>query len=140
VNLMLGFWSYSSRAVLFNTDRGSGGFPKYRTDQQNLHGWAYWRWGKWYAVWSDGQHMVFQVGKTKLLLSGKIECTNQRAKRARTFVIKQDGINVFELKYRAMDRDWDITFDQLDLELEDFFAWAANVLVDPDAARRWSLP
>jgi hypothetical protein len=140
MKLILRFFLNPNRAVRYDTERGSAGFPWRRSDDDAVCGCAHWRWGKWYAVWSNGQHMVFQVGKTKLLLSGKTECTNKRAKRARTFVIKQDGINVFELKYRAKDRDWDVTFDQLDLELEDFFAWAANVLEDPAAAKRWSLP
>lgn len=75
-------------------------------------------------------------------MTEEIHCTNERFGKRRSFVLRRGDHDEFALQYRAKDRDSDPTFDELDLELEDFFVWVSNLSVDShdnaDAARNWT--
>jgi hypothetical protein len=62
--------------------------------------------------------------------------TNTRIGRMRNFSISSEGRVVFDLKYAAIDRDWDPTFDLMDLEMEDFFVYVTLLWGDEEGKSR----
>lgn len=132
MSLTLLFWPLRERlSVKFDPEHGTGRFRWSLSEPPSSQGWAVWHWGTWYAFWTLGETWVFQAGKKQWPVEDDFLFGNVREGRHREFVIGQNGKIIFRLKYRALDRDWDVTFDQMDLTEVDFFAWLTFVADEP---------
>jgi hypothetical protein len=81
-------------------------------------------------LFSDGTNLVFQAGARQWPLSDEYRCTAWRTGTERRFAISEKEVTVLMLRYDALDRDEDPTFDDADLEQCDFFVWAARLWND----------
>lgn len=63
---------------------------------------------------------MFQVGRKQWRIQDDFEFTKVRLGKYRQFFITQNQTTIFGLKYRALDRDWDVAFDNTDLDEIDF--------------------
>jgi hypothetical protein len=136
MKLILGYQKRVWQSVAFDTERGTGRVRWLRRAPARPAGWAVKHDGVWYAVWHQGTDLVFQASTLQWPMTDDLQCANRRRGGTRTFTISDGAKPVFELRYRALDRDDDPAFDSLDLELEDFFFWAARLWNDPEWRRR----
>jgi len=86
--------------------------------------------GTWYALWSDGQQVIFQVGTKQFPMTDAYQCRNVRFDATRKFTISEKECVSFEVTYDAFDRDDDPSFDLADLEQEDFFFFTSRLWSD----------
>jgi len=126
VRLILHHWQSAWCSVTFDTDRGTGSVRWLRRAPDSAPGWAYRHEGRWYAIWCDGSEVLFQAGAERWPMTDDFVCLDIREGRQRVFSLRRGGGPLFEVHYQARDRDRDPTFDETDLELEDFFVFAAR--------------
>ena len=119
------------QSVTFDTERGLGRVRWLHRAPPRPAGWTYKHKGTWYAVWNRGTDLVFQVGARKLAMTDAFHCSNVRLDGVRRFSIADREGTVFELTYKAVDRDDDPTFDAAELEATDFFVWTTKLWGDP---------
>jgi hypothetical protein len=138
----LHLWRRIWQSVSFDTVSGQGTRRWFRRASSQARGWATKHEGKWFALWSDGQHVIFQIGTDPFLMSEACQCENSRSGETRKFRIKDEKRIIFELYYKARDRDNDPSFDLTDLEQEDYFFYASRLWNDrewrDDMARKWA--
>jgi hypothetical protein len=113
------------QTAVFDTETGRGRW--FSRLAPTSDGYAYHRWGRgWFAIYRPGPKpdLVFQAGKRRFEMDGQLEFRNQRQGLRRRFTVSSDGAEVYRLEYRILPRELlDPTFDALDLEISDFFAY-----------------
>ena len=137
MTIVLHLWQRMWQSVSFDTARGQGKIRWFSRAPSRGMGWATKHQGTWFALWSDGNHVIFQAGARILPMTDDCRCRDVRSGETRTFLIQEHGVVVFELTYAAMDRDADLTFDLLDLEQEDFFFFTSQLWADPKRRSRF---
>lgn len=142
MTLVLGYWLRQWQSVALDSQTGVGHIRWLSRRPRRCAGWAVKHKGVWYGVWSDGEKIIFQAAGLRIPMTGTYRASNVRVDASRTFMIAENGRKFFELTYKALDRDWDPTFDLGDLEQEDFFVYAARLWSDEkwqlDASRNWA--
>jgi len=134
----LGYWSRVWQAVAFDTDKGKG---RIRITPRKLgppiHGWAYRYSGKWYAVWRDGDGLVFQAMTKRWPITDgfRFACDSKDSDPNRAFtVLDSEGQVEYHLEYEPSISDLaktkDPTWDVIDEEQSDFFLWLSHLAAD----------
>lgn len=133
--LVLDYWHGLWQSVAYETATGKGRVRWFRSSATPSDGQAARQWWRWYALWSTGETLVFQAGRTRWPIDENTECANVRTGSRRRFTLARYGTVVFTIDYRARDCDWDITFDEMDLEAVDFLYWTVTVCKSPKQQR-----
>jgi hypothetical protein len=121
MTLILYYWSRVWQSVALDPLSGRGHVRWLSRRPSRCAGWAFKHDGVWYALWNDGKNLIFQAGQLRVPVTGASRASNVRLGDSRKFTIENGGQVAFELSYKARDRDWDPTFDLMDLEQADFF-------------------
>jgi hypothetical protein len=141
VTLILHYHNRWWQTVAFDTTLGTGQVRWFRRRPAVAKGWATKHHGQWYAVWSNGENLVLQIGTQQIPMTEEYVCRNVQSGTERTLTITAGSKRVLELEYAAVSRNEDPTFDDIDLESEDFFVWLCRLWNDPkwkkDAIHSW---
>jgi hypothetical protein len=86
--------------------------------------------GIWYAVWNGGKQLVFQSAQRRLAITDALTCETSASGAVRTFIVRDDKMELFRLTYEGPAGEQDPTFDEIDLEQSDFFVWVARLWND----------
>jgi hypothetical protein len=133
-------WRRQWQVVRYETDSGSGHLCWFRRISGECAGWAYRHRRVWYAVWSDNGRLVFQVGRQSWPIGDGFVFTNQKVgAKVRRFAVSSDQGVIFELLYRQprwwLSNRWDVTYDSVDEEMDDFFLWVSRLSEEQSIAR-----
>lgn len=129
--MILDYWNRRWQSIAFDPGRGEGRVRWLSRKPKQSSGWAANHEGHWYAIWRNGDDLVFQSGPNRWSMNEALQCRNIRHETRRIFTVMQNGATVLKVSYKApLDQD-DPTIDKLDLESTDFFYWATRVCSDP---------
>lgn len=139
---VLHFWKRIWQSVEFDTVAGQGRVRWFSRAPSRGAGWAMKHAGSWFALWSDGENLILQAGKLRVPMTGEYRASNVRVGTSRQFTVAKNDRVVFELTYKACDRDEDPSFDLADLEQEDFFFYVSRLWNDEkwkaDVVKNWA--
>ncbi len=140
--IALHYWNRRWQSVSFDTERGRAKVRWFSHSGSDCHGWAYRYQGDWYAVWSTGANIVFQSGTKSWPMTPAYRCDNQRSGQTRRFALSEAGSLLFELSYPSNAPDDDPTYDDVDLEQDDFFVYVSRLWSDEkwkgDVVKTWA--
>lgn len=131
MTLILDLWGLCWRSVDFHLETGKVRVRWLSRPPARTAGFAQRFAGTWYAVWNAGDTLMFQFNETRIPMTDAFACTNSLRGKERTFTIREGASELLRLTYDDHWREWDPTFDELDLELSDFFLYVARVWNDP---------
>lgn len=142
MTLVLDYWSRRWQSVAFDPRTGEGPIRWLSRRPSRCAGWAAKHEGIWCGLWSDGENLIFQAGRLRVPITSECRASNVRMGTSRKFTIEENERAVFELTYKALDRDADPASDLTDLELEDFFFYVSRVWNDErwkaEVIRNWA--
>lgn len=120
------------QTVNFDIDNGIGHVRWFKNNPNVCSGWAYKKNLKWYSVWSNGSSLFFQTGKIKIPITDEYICTFRLLKKTFLFQIAKGDKIVFSKKILKpfLLTKIDITYDDFDFELDNFFYWLYNLWND----------
>lgn len=130
MNIRVASWRRRWQTIAFVPDLGQGHVSWFgRT--AGCVGWGIKVAATWYAIWSDGRTLVFQAG-SKVVIVGSDSAADWRRNDDGTcnLVISERAEPVVHISYLAPQRAYDPTFDEADLEREDFFFYVSRVWHD----------
>jgi hypothetical protein len=140
--LILDHWRRRWQSVSFDTANGKGHVRWLSRRPKTGIGWATKHGNEWFALWSNGKNIIFQAGMAKFQFVEMTACSNVRRGGSRHLLIEEAGSVIFDVVYRAVDRDRDPTFDEVDLESEDFFYYVSKICNDKkwcaDLTKAWA--
>ena len=135
MSLVLDSWARRWQSVAFEPVKGLGKVRWFSRKPAHCSGWALKEGATWYALWSQGESLVFQAGGKQWPMTESYSCRNVRRGEDRIFTILANGKQEFELRYKAKDNDADPPFDLHELEMTDFFFWVSKIWADPTYRR-----
>lgn len=131
MKVILNYWNRNWQSIAFDPARGEGRVRWLSRKPRHCPGWALNHEGHWYAVWLDGDDLVFQSEANRWRMDDALQCRNIRHDTKRIFTVEQNGVTVLKVTYEApLDQD-DPATDALDFETADFFYWVTRVCRDP---------
>ncbi|MDJ0758992.1 MAG: hypothetical protein QNJ19_06305 [Woeseiaceae bacterium] len=118
---------YWTSGGTFEFDPDSGEVTRIRGDEESPTNWgSVWKQrGRWFALWHDGDALVFQHGQHRWNLTPDVTL-RVTGRNRRTFRVLRNGDEAFRFTYFAK---WaifsfvDPTYDALDAESDDFFLY-----------------
>ena len=98
MKLILDSWQLRWRSVLFDTCTGRGKVRWFAKRSEVNNGWANKFEGTWYALWKQGDHLIFQVGE-KSWNMGSCKCFHRSQGVMSVFEIHRLEEIEFSLRY-----------------------------------------
>lgn len=121
----------------FDPVKGKGRVRFFRRKPRTCRGWAKRHKGTWYAIWVNNGKLHFQEKDKVFPMTDDFRCINVLEKGKRRFEIWENSKKIVSVAYKAYEDNGDPTYDNSDLELDDFFFWV--FLIWNDKKRRSEL-
>jgi hypothetical protein len=97
-------------------------------------GWAIRSLGKWLAVYRKGDELWFRCDDWACRIDTLHQCVlDRKSSGSNIFILSSGGVVVFQHQYKVSSwgRKIDPTYDDIDLQGDDFFLWLFRLWNDP---------
>ena len=125
------YWAFGGKVEF---DPETGDVTRGHVDKKSADAWgSVWKQrGRWFAIWHDGESLVFQHRRERWDLTPDVTL-RVRGRYRRTFQILRDGDVEFQFAYwfkGLIAANIDPTYDRLEEESDDFFLYVTSMWIN----------